>query len=181
MSYELRKGTLIDENTIRLELPLTPSRNQVDRWTYTRSLREIQAHKASQFVAVKATLYQALGKFERWADHVVFAAIRCSNSRRRVDVSNIIGGLKQSEDCVVRCRLILDDDPGHVTWGPCEDRAGGPSRWGTLPGPCTHLLIVRTRTHYAQIMPVADAINRILQWMADTAPPAPPPVYADLA
>lgn len=159
-------GTLVDENTLHLVLPLSVSRNVMDRWRHSRHLRKLAGNTAAARTAVAASLALAFGtsRWPRpWAIQVLLAAVRCSTQRRRLDTSNVIGGLKAQEDALVEAGLILDDNPIHVRWGPVEDRVE--SMWRALPGPATHLILARLTTPEGEVRTELEALDPILRIM----------------
>jgi hypothetical protein len=94
-------------------------------------------------IAVNACARQALGTgYEKpWAQQVEFSAVRCSRGRRRLDETNLRGGLKLVEDAIVEAGIVPDDGPKYVRWGKVEDRIE--SMWEDLAGPATWVFIRR--------------------------------------
>lgn len=159
-------GTLVDEHTLHLVLPLSPSRNQMDRWHHARHISKLTRNTAAARTAVAASLALAFGtsRWPRpWATTVLLAAVRCSTQARRLDVSNVAGGLKAHEDALVLAGIIVDDNPVHVRWGPVEDRIE--SMWRALPGPATHLMVARLETPEGELRPELEALDPILRIM----------------
>ena len=127
---------------LHLVIPLTPSRNEVDRWHHSRNLRKLAQHRGAMGVGVKASMLMAFGRGgipRPWANKVMLCAVRCSEQRRRLDVSNVLGGCKAAEDALIATGLVIDDNPVHVGWGFVEDRIR--SMWDNLAGPATHLFV----------------------------------------
>jgi hypothetical protein len=164
-------GTLLDPFTLHLVLPLSPSRNQMDRWHHSRNLRKLSANAGAARTAVAASLAIAFGtsRWPRpWATRVLLAAARCSTQRRRLDPDGVIGGLKAQVDALVRAELIPDDRFLHVRWGPVEDRIE--SMWRALPGPATHLLIAILEEPDGTARPELEAMDPILRLLGKGEP-----------
>lgn len=156
-------GTLLDQDTLHLVLPISTSRNIMDRWHHSRNLRKLARNSADARVAVAASLSLAFGtsRWPRpWATKVLISAARCSTQRRRLDPDGVIGGLKAQVDALVRAELIPDDNFLRVAWGPVEDRIE--SMWRALPGPATHLLVARLEAPGEDPRPQLEALGPIL-------------------
>jgi len=140
------EGVALSDDEIRLTVPLTPSLNVVQGWLRSNNHRKFAAHRREQQTAVMACLRQIFGvKIPRpWAEHITIRVVRCSDTSRWLDATNSRGGLKMTEDCIVRSGLIQDDDPKHVAWvGDPEQRPRG--QWRELDGPATYVWIRRDR------------------------------------
>jgi hypothetical protein len=157
-------GTLLDSETLHLVLPVTPSRNQMDKWHHARNLRLLARNTATARTAVAASLAIAFetSRWPRpWAHQVLVAAVRCSTQRRRLDPDGVIGGLKAAVDALVRAELILDDSFLRVRWGPVEDRIQ--SMWRSLRGPATHLIVARLQEPGGRPRDELEAMDPILR------------------
>ena len=164
-------GTLLDPWTLHLVLPLSPSRNTMDRWHHSRNLRKLAGNTAAARTAVAASLSLAFGtsRWPRpWASRVLLAAVRCSTQRRRLDPDGVIGGLKAQVDALVRADLIVDDTFLRVRWGPVEDRIE--SMWRALPGPATHLIIAKLEEVDGTARPELEAMGPILDLLGKGEP-----------
>ena len=128
---------------IHIEAVLTPSRNQMDKLIKSNNIKKIKKMKRDYDIAVYASVPCLFNRTSAAIyDHVFAYAIRCS--KRRLDHTNLIGGLKWLEDALVRCEVIKDDSPNNITWvGKCAEERS-PRHWGKLRGPCTHLLLSET-------------------------------------
>jgi hypothetical protein len=69
--------------------------------------------------------------------------VRCARVKRRIDICNVIGGLKETIDCFVDHGLIPDDDIDHLILGEVSARA--PKEWGGYRGPGTWFTLRRLR------------------------------------
>lgn len=136
------------KDVLHIHVPLTPSLNETKRWDRSRAFSRIKLHRIEQEKAVMACLCQqrvALlfkGGFP-WAMKVIIHVVRCSNTYKLLDESNLIGGLKATEDALVSMNVIPDDSPAHVSWGFIQQRLP-PARNG-LRGPATHLFVERSK------------------------------------
>jgi hypothetical protein len=137
------KGEWLDEHTLHLVIPLTPSRNDMDKWNRYApgKLRQNTAIARTAVAASLSMAFRTCAWPRPWTDQILFSAVRCSNQRRRLDPDGTIGGLKAALDAVVTAGIVLNDTAVHVKWGPTEDRIR--SMWRTIPGQATHLLIAR--------------------------------------
>jgi hypothetical protein len=117
---------------------------------------KIQKHRKDVTLALHSALTHAFLGDEMpvpWSENIMILAIRCSKQKRRIDTSNLIGGLKITEDVVVKAGVVPDDGPKYVDWGPVQDRIE--SMWAGLYGPATHLFICRydgTSGHANKVM-----------------------------
>jgi len=174
------QGLLIGEDALHICLPLSPSRNEIDKWNYSRNLKKKKKLRADMYISVRVALRRAFGgAFQApWCDHAVISAVRCSDANKRCDISNVIGGLKVAEDCLVTAGLLVDDGPKYVTWGVCQDRAV--AKRGPFVGPATHLLIARTRRSHSRYMSEREAVMKLLDILYATVVPLSDNDYVDM-
>jgi len=138
---------IINENELHLIVPLTPSRNEVDKWVYAHNFRKLSAYKRAALDGVKGCLlseaFLPIRQLRPWAERIEVEVVRCSDKPRFLDDDNALGGCKAVFDALVKNRFIMDDTPKHMGFGarPIEARARG--QWGDLQGPATHLFISR--------------------------------------
>jgi hypothetical protein len=130
---------------LRLMVPLTPSLNQTLRWNRTMNLRRILEHGRAQKTAVWACLVQAYGP--QWkkplAQKVRLHVVRCTGTSKFLDETNLIGGLKATEDAMVSLGIMPDDSPEHTSWG--EIRQLKKKEWEEYHGPATHIFVERIK------------------------------------
>lgn len=157
------QGIMIGDDVIHIVIPCTPSRNEIDKWHRSRNYRIFKRHSIDANVAIIAALRMAFkGTYPvtpNWSDRVIICAIRCSKQRKRIDTSNLLGGLKIVEDVIVNTGFIRDDGPKYVDWGPVQDRIE--SMWGNMFGPATHLYLCKHSMYNVctSIAPVLDIMG----------------------
>ncbi len=160
------EGRVINERTLWLTLPLSPSRNTIDKWHRSRAIGRYKRHCDQSLIAVTSAVSGAFWSPswpKPWADQILICAVRCGRNTRRCDISNVIGGLKPTEDALVRAGLVPDDKEEHVHWGYVRDRGKG--HWGDLPGPATHLFLAALKkdgieaTEAQAMVPVMEVIG----------------------
>ena len=137
---------IISADELRLVVPLTPSRNDVDGWYFMGKLNKIVAWKRAARVGVQASLATIWPGGELphrpWADHIVISIIRCTDTQGSYDADNTIGGCKAAADALVKAGIVRDDTERYVSWDrTVETRTKG--NWGKLGGPATHLIVRR--------------------------------------
>ena len=113
-------GELCDENHLVFIVPVTPSLNELMKWkaggpAHFRGVK-YSRHRKDMQIAVNACARQALGRGypTPWAEKVEMSAVRCSTQRRRIDETNMRGGMKPVEDAIVAAGIVEDDNPLHV-------------------------------------------------------------------
>lgn len=141
------EGLRISDDEIRLTVPLTEGLNTINRWHKSPyGYKYHNRYKNGQNAAVVACIRQIFGhRIPRpWGEFYELRAVRCSDTHKYLDSTNVRGGLKETEDCIVRTGLIQDDSPKYVRWsGDPEQRTK--NNWGDLDGPATYVWIVRVR------------------------------------
>jgi len=124
----------INGDIIRLCAPLTPSQNVVNKWVRKRMYREIKAFRTLTLDHLKAQVNTVLGTgySKPWAEFVEIEVVRCGT--RPLDLSNIIGGLKYTIDCLqvrwggnktffLGAGLVTDDTEDHLEIINVKNRA----------------------------------------------------------
>ena len=108
----------------RITIPgVPPSQNALDRehWT-TRRQRVLDI--TSALLLLRKSYRLAPPVFERAEANVRL----CYEVRRRRDVANGLGGLKQHVDGLTQAGWLLDDDTEHLRWGAVDIAVERPGR-----------------------------------------------------
>jgi hypothetical protein len=134
-----------DKLLVHLKVPLTPSLNEVNLWHRRCDDWKLVKHRAAQQTAVEACLNQRFGP--SWkektplAQRVRLHVVRCTDTNRYLDQTNLVGGLKATEDAMVQAGVMPDDTPAHAEWGELRQLRKG--EWGEYRGPATHIYVER--------------------------------------
>jgi hypothetical protein len=141
----MKEPHMVSEDELHLVVPLTPSRNEVDKWTFTHNFRKLSRYKGAALAGVRASLASpgllAIRDQRPWAERVELSIVRCSDKARFLDEDNVIGGCKALVDALVKTKLVIDDTPKHVVWYRADQRIR--NQWGDFLGPATHLFVRR--------------------------------------
>lgn len=127
-----------DTDTLRLCAPVSPSQNLLNSWISNRNFRLIKKFRKETLDHLKLQAIVALGAgYPRpWAQFVELTIIRCSETKRRLDRGNIIGGAKTTIDCLqirfgggkhwfIGAGLIVEDSDDHLKIVKAENRPMG--------------------------------------------------------
>ena len=132
-----------DKLVVHLIVPLTPSLNEVNKWRMSKDLKKIFRHRLEQEAAVLLCLRQTFGpsRQEPLAKKVILHVVRCTDTNRYLDETNLIGGLKTTEDALVSNGVMPDDTPAHTSWGRIIQLKR--KDWGAYKMASTHIYVER--------------------------------------
>ncbi len=100
-----------------------PSQNLLDR--------EHWASRRSRVLEITGALTMLRRSYRLGApvlERVEISVVACYAMRRRRDVANVLGGLKQHVDAIVHAGWAADDDAEHLRWGSVEIVVERPAR-----------------------------------------------------
>lgn len=127
-----------ETDTIRLCAPVSPSQNLLNSWISNRRFSTMKKFRKDTLDHLKLQAILALGTgYPRpWAQFAELTIIRCSETNRRLDRGNIIGGAKTTIDCLQikfgggrhwfqGAGLIVEDTDDHLEIVKAENRPMG--------------------------------------------------------
>lgn len=127
-----------ETQTLRLCAPLSPSQNVLNGWISSRRFSAMKRFRTDTLSHLKLQSILALGTgYPRpWAQYAELSIVRCSDTNRRLDRGNIIGGAKTTIDALQvkfgggrnwfeGAGIIAEDTDDHLIIVGAENRPRG--------------------------------------------------------